>query len=580
MAKTKSSKAKSRAAAKKPARKVVKLVAKKPAKKANGNGKSNGLPKPSNKPYGQAGLALQGVRILDFTHVQSGPTCTQLLAYMGADVIKVERPGAGDITRGQLRDVPNADSLYFTMLNGTKRSITIDSKHPKGMEILNRLIKTCDVLVENFAPGALDRMGLTWEYVHKLNPRMIVASVKGFGPGPYEDCKVYENVAQCAGGAASTTGFREGPPLVTGAQIGDSGTGLHLALGIVSALYQRIRTGRGQRVLCAMQDGVLNLARVKLRDQQRLAHGPLTEYSQYSEGVPFGKAVPRAGNDSGGGQPAWLAQVQGLGERSRRLLYFITQAPVWGAICDLIGEPTWKTDPDYATPKARLPRLKKIFARIEEWTMTKTKFEVMDICQCGTTFRCGPILSMKEIAEDQSLRATGTVVEVDHPTRGKYLTVGNPIKLSDSPAKVERSPLLGEHTEEILSKVLGYKACRDRRHQEVGRDHRAGQVEGGGVTTSLSLRRGERQAAVAVVPAKAGTAVITAEARGIASPHRSPAVLDARHAEIRGRMSQCVSWSTASRPSARPCWKRCSSAAKTSLPSMSRRRRKAPRPTR
>ena len=200
-----------------------------------------------SKPFGQAGKALDGVRILDFTHVQSGPTCTQLLAYMGADVIKVERPGVGDITRGQLRDVPNADSLYFTMLNGNKRSITIDCKHPKGREILDRLIKQCDVLVENFAPGALDRMGLTWEHIHKLNPRMIVASVKGFGPGPYEDCKVYENVAQCAGGSASTTGFREGPPLVTGAQIGDSGTGLHLALGIVSALYQRIRTGRGRR---------------------------------------------------------------------------------------------------------------------------------------------------------------------------------------------------------------------------------------------------------------------------------------------------------------------------------------------
>src|SRR5262249_13289970 len=265
----------------------------------------NGLPATSAKPWGQAGKALDGVKILDFTHVQSGPTCTQLLAYMGADVIKVERPGVGDITRGQLPDVKGADSLYFTMLNGNKRSITIDSKHSKGKEILDRLIRHCDVLVENFAPGALDRMGLTWEHIHKTNPRMIVASVKGFGPGPYEDCKVYENVAQCAGGAASTTGFREGPPLVTGAQIGDSGTGLHLAWGIVCALYQRTRTGRGQKVLCAMQDGVLNLARVKLRDQQRLAHGPLPEYSQYGEGVPFGKAVPRAGNDSGGGQPGW-----------------------------------------------------------------------------------------------------------------------------------------------------------------------------------------------------------------------------------------------------------------------------------
>jgi len=282
-----------------------------------------------------------------------------------------------------------------------------------------------------------------------------VASVKGFGPGPYEDCKVYENVAQCAGGAASTTGFRDGPPLVTGAQIGDSGTGLHLAFGIVSALYQRIRTGRGQRVLCAMQDGVLNLARVKLRDQQRLAHGPLTEYSQHGEGIAFGKAVPRAGNDSGGGQPGWILKCKGWESDPDSYIYFITQAPVWGAICDLIGKPEWKTDPDYATPPARLPRLRHIFDTIEQWTMTKTKFEVMDICN-AVDIPVGPILSMKEIAEEPSLRKTGTVVEIDHPTRGKYLTVGNPIKMSDSITEVRRSPLLGEHTEEILGKELGY----------------------------------------------------------------------------------------------------------------------------
>ena len=451
--KPKKAKAKEKAAAKKAAHKVLKLA----AKRSNGAKKVNSLPRPSTKPWGQAGRALEGVRILDFTHVQSGPTCTQLLAYMGADVIKVERPGVGDITRGQLRDVPNADSLYFTMLNGSKRSITIDSKHPKGMEILNRLIKTCDVLVENFAPGALDRMGLTWEHINKTNPRMIVASVKGFGPGPYEDCKVYENVAQCAGGAASTTGFREGPPLVTGAQIGDSGTGVHLGLGIVAALYQRIRTGRGQRVLCAMQDGVLNLTRVKLRDQQRVAHGPLTEYSQYGEGIPFGKAVPRAGNDSGGGQPGWILKCKGWETDPDAYLYFITQAPVWNEICDVIGEPEWKAHPDYATPKARLPRLKQIFARIEQWTMQHTKFEAMAELN-KHDIPCGPILSMKEVAEEESLRATGTVVEVDHPTRGKYLTVGNPIKLSDSPADVRRSPLLGEHTDEILTQVLGYSA--------------------------------------------------------------------------------------------------------------------------
>ena len=444
-------KAKAKSAAKKPA---AKKVAKKAAAKKSAG---NGLPRPSSKPQGKAGKALDGVRVLDFTHVQSGPTCTQLLGYLGADVIKIERPGVGDITRGQLRDVKGADSLYFTMLNGNKRSITIDSKHPKGKEIIERLIKHCDVLVENFAPGALDRMGFTWERINKLNPRMIVASVKGFGPGPYEDCKVYENVAQCAGGAASTTGFRDGPPLVTGAQIGDSGTGLHLAFGIVAALYQRNRTGRGQKVLAAMQDGVLNLARVKLRDQQRLERGPLTEYSQYGEGIPFGKAVPRAGNDSGGGQPGWILKCKGWETDPDAYIYFITQAPVWEAICDLIGKPEWKTDPDYAKPPARLPRLKHIFATIEEWTMTKTKFEVMEICN-KVDIPVGPILSMKEIAEEPSLRKTGTVVEVDHPTRGKYLTVGNPVKMSDSPTEVTRSPLLGEHTDEVLKKELGYSA--------------------------------------------------------------------------------------------------------------------------
>ena len=398
--------------------------------------------------------ALDGVRILDFTHVQSGPTCTQLLAWMGADVIKVERAGEGDITRGQLRDIPDVDSLYFTMLNHNKRSITLDTKNPKGKEVLETMVKTCDVLVENFAPGALDRMGFTWERIQELNPRMVVASVKGFGPGPYEDCKVYENVAQCAGGAASTTGFDDGPPLVTGAQIGDSGTGLHLALGIVAALYQRNSTGRGQKVLAAMQDGVLNLCRVKLRDQQRLERtGVMKEYPQFPDGE-FGEAVPRAGNASGGGQPGWILKCKGWETDPNAYIYFIMQAPVWGAICKVIGKEEWITDPEYAKPPARLPKLMAIFATIEEWTKTKTKFVAMDILN-QFDIPCGPILSMKEIAHEPSLRKTGTIVEVDHPTRGKYLTVGNPIKMSDSITEVKRSPLLGEHTEEVLAE-LGY----------------------------------------------------------------------------------------------------------------------------
>jgi formyl-CoA transferase len=340
------------------------------------------------------------------------------------------------------------------MLNHNKRSITLDTKSASGKQVLEKLVKRCDVLVENFAPGVLERMGFGWERIQQLNPRMIVASIKGFGPGPYQECKVYENVAQCAGGAASTTGFDDGPPLVTGAQIGDSGTGLHLALGIVTALYQRMSTGRGQRVLAAMQDGVLNLCRVKLRDQQRLARtGTLTEYPQYPHGE-FGSAVPRSANASGGGQPGTIVKCKGWESDPNSYLYFIAQAPVWKEICQVIGREHWITDANFATPDARLPRLKEIFAAVEAWTMTKTKFEAMAILN-EHDIPCGPILSMEELANDESLRATGTVVEVDHPKRGRYLSVGNPIKLSDSATEVKRSPLLGEHTETVLSE-LGY----------------------------------------------------------------------------------------------------------------------------
>jgi len=401
--------------------------------------------------------ALDHIKILDFTHVQSGPTCTQLLAWMGADVIKVERPGVGDATRKQLIDVEGADSLYFTMLNHNKRSLTLNTKHESGKEVLERLVKTCDVLVENFAPGALDRMGFSWERIQELNPRMIMASVKGFGPGPYEDCKVYENVAQCAGGSASTTGFRDGLPLVTGAQIGDSGTGLNLAFGILAALIHRDKSGRGQKVLAPMQDGVLNLCRVKLRDQQRLKAGPLREYSQFGEDIPFGEATPRAGNDSGGGQPGRILKCKGWETDPDSYTYFITQAAAWPKICDVIGKPEWKDDPRFASPPLRLPHLNEIFSTIEEWTLTKTKYEVMDICN-PLDIPVGPILSMKEISEEPSLRETGTIVEVDHPQRGPYLSVGCPVKLSDNDVAVERSPLLGEHSEEVLATVLGYSA--------------------------------------------------------------------------------------------------------------------------
>jgi formyl-CoA transferase len=399
------------------------------------------------------GKALEGIRILDMTHVQSGPTCTQILAWFGADVIKVERPGEGDPTRMQLRDIPGADSLYFTMLNGNKRAITLNPKTEAGKKIFTKLIEQCDVMVENYAPGAIDRMGFPWEKIQQLNPRMIYASVKGFGPGPFEDCKVYENVAQCTGGAASTTGEIDSVPLVTGAQIGDSGTGIHLVAGILAALFQREKSGRGQRVTCAMQDAVLNLCRVKLRDQQRLQHGPLKEYPQYPNGT-FGEAVPRAGNASGGGHPGWIVKCKGWETDPDAYIYVIAQTQAFPTLAKVIGHPEWLDDPNYSTPEARLPRLAQVFAEIEKWTMTMTKMEVMATLN-PVNVPCGPILSMRELAAEPALRKTGTVVEVEHPARGTYLTVGNPIKLSDSPADVRRSPLLGEHTEEVLKTIVG-----------------------------------------------------------------------------------------------------------------------------
>ncbi|MEV0275704.1 formyl-CoA transferase [Streptomyces sp. NPDC050610] len=391
--------------------------------------------------------ALEGVRVLDMTHVQSGPSATQLLAWMGADVVKLESP-TGDITRSQLRDLPDVDSLYFTMLNCNKRSITLNTKTPRGKEILTELIRRSDVMVENFGPGAVDRMGFSWERIHEINPRLVYASVKGFGDGPYTGFKAYEVVAQAMGGAMSTTGFEGGPPMATGAQIGDSGTGVHVVAGILAALYQRERTGRGQRVNVAMQHAVLNLCRVKIRDQQRLANGPLAEYPNES----FGDEVPRSGNASGGGQPGWAVKCAPGGAND--YVYVIVQPAGWRPITELLGRPELAADPEWATPEARLPKLGKMFQLIEEWTSTLPKWDVLDRLT-ARHIPCGPILSTKEILADVSLASDGMVVEVEHPERGTFTTVGSPIKLSDSPTTIDRSPLLGEHNSEIYAGELG-----------------------------------------------------------------------------------------------------------------------------
>ena len=399
---------------------------------------------------------LEGIRIIDFTHVQAGPACTQLLAWYGADVIKVERPGAGDVTRSQLRDIEGVDALYFTAVNSNKESIALATQTAEGKGVLPRLVKQSDVLVENFGPGALDRMGFTWEHIRELNPGMIVASVKGFSDGHhYEDLKVYENVAQCAGGAASTTGFEEGPPTVSAAALGDSNTGMHLAIGILTALHARNRNGgKGQKVAVSMQDSVLNLCRVKLRDQQRLERvGYLEEYPQYPHGK-FSDVVPRGGNAGGGGQPGWVLKCKGWETDPNAYIYFTIQGHAWEPICRAIGKEEWIDDPAYNTARARQDKIFSIFAIIEDWLKDKTKFEAVNILR-KYDIPCAPVMTMKELAYDPSLRASGTIVEVDHKERGKYLTVGSPIKFSDLKVEVTGSPLLGEHTDEVLER-LGY----------------------------------------------------------------------------------------------------------------------------
>jgi formyl-CoA transferase len=395
------------------------------------------------------GQALTGVRVLDMTHVQSGPSCTQLMAWLGADVIKIEAPGRGDITRTQLRDLPNVDSLYFTMLNCNKRSVTLNLKSPQGKEIFRKLLEISDVLVENFAPGALSRLGFSWETASTINPRLIYASIKGFGPGPFVSFKAYETIAQAMGGSMSTTGYEGGPPTSTGAQIGDSGTGVHLLAAILAALYQRLSTGRGQRVEVAMQDAVLNLCRVKVRDQQRLRHGPLPEYPTKI----FGDAVPRTGNASGGGQPGGALRCRPGGPND--YIYVIVQPQVWPALATLIGRRELIDDPEYATPEARLDKLDQVFRLIEEWTQQYTKFQAMELLS-EIDVPCGPILDIKEMIEDKALVERGIIVEVQHPRRGMYKTVGCPLVLSDSPVEVQTPPLLGEHTQEVLTDLLGY----------------------------------------------------------------------------------------------------------------------------
>jgi formyl-CoA transferase len=393
--------------------------------------------------------ALTGTRILDLTHFQAGPSCTQVLAWLGADVIKVEQPGSGDPTRQTNRDLPDSDGLSFLILNANKRGLTLNIKTEQGKEIFNALVKTADVLMENFGPGTAERLGVGYEAMRKVNPRLVYASVKGFGTyGPNSSYKVFEPIAQAAGGAMSVTGLPDAEPLITGAAIGDSGTGMHCAVGILAALLQRQATGEGQQVEVSMQDSVLNLMRPYMREHQRL-----------------GRPVVASGNFHLGAVPSGIFKTSGGGRNDYVFIYAQNQA-MWQDLIRVMDREDLAEDPKFDTQESRNEHAGELTALIEEWTSQRTKQEAARIL-ADAGVPSGPVNDTGDLMADPHLWAREMIVEAKYPTRGRFITVGCPIKLSGSPVTVKSPPNLGQHTEEILAEV-GYDATKVRRLKEDG----------------------------------------------------------------------------------------------------------------
>jgi len=394
--------------------------------------------------------ALDGIRVIDMTHNQAGPACAQILAFLGADVIKLEEPKGGDVARRNMRDRAGSDSLFFLLFNANKKSLTLNLKSEEGKNLFRQVITQSDVLLENFGPGALDRLGLGWAALHDLNPRLIYATIKGFGTwGPYRDYKSYEPIAQAMGGAMSVTGFPDNPPTYVVPAIGDSGTGMHMAIGILAALQQRHATGSGQQVEVSMQDAIVNIMRVSLRDHQR-----------------FGQAMPRRGNAVSQTVPSTLYPCAGGGAND---YVFINawERPMWLAMLRVIGRPELADDPRFAEATARWDNRDALNAIIEEWTGARPKHECMRLlAEAGVP--AGAVQDTGEVLADPHLKERDMIVEVDYPTRGLYQTVGCPVKLSDSPAAVTRPPLLGEHTEELLGEFCGLDPAAIRRLRDQG----------------------------------------------------------------------------------------------------------------
>jgi formyl-CoA transferase len=380
--------------------------------------------------------ALQGIRIIDMTHNQAGPACAQMLAFLGADVIKLEEPKAGDVARTVHADKKNSDSLFFLLFNANKKSLTLNLKSDEGKRLFKEVVKQSDVLLENFGPGAMDRLGLGWDVLRDINPRLIYATIKGFGSyGPHAHFKSYEPVAQAMGGAMSVTGFPENPPTLVLPAIGDSGTGMQMAIGILAALQQRHSTGRGQHVEVSMQDAVVNIIRVSLRDHQRQ-----------------GRPMERPGNQLGHTVPGTTYACAPGGPDDYVIV--LCQPQMWPGMVKTLGRPELADDPRFKTADARWENRDALNAIVEEWTRQRSKYEVMQLLgDAGVP--CGACQDTGEVLADPHLKAREMIVDIDYPTRGTYQTVGCPVKLSDSPAEITRPPLLGEHTADLLRDLCG-----------------------------------------------------------------------------------------------------------------------------
>jgi len=392
--------------------------------------------------------ALAGIRVLDMTHVQAGPSASQLLAWLGADVLKVESP-SGDVTRKQLLDIPGVDGLYFNMMNCNKRSIVVDMKSADGKTVFTELLQKCDIIIENFGPGVLERLGFSWNTIHKINPSIIMGSIKGFGAsGPYSHFKAYDNISQAMGGSMSTTGFNNCDPVVTGSQVGDIGSGLHLIIGILAALQARSNTGKGQYVEVAMMDAVMNFCRIKFRDHQRLAQGPLPEYMAPTGGIT---AAPRSGNESGGSNLGNALKCKPGGAND--YIYVVVQDAVWHKLATLVGGTQLANDVRFSTLNSRNKNQLEMWDMLEAFTSNYTKYEVMEFLN-KLDVPCGPVMSTEDLVNDEHVKLREMIVSLDHPQRGSWFNVGMPIKLSNSYVKISPPPLLGEHTNEILRDVL------------------------------------------------------------------------------------------------------------------------------